>query len=482
MASFTYNQAFELPDSNNLNCDFQCSDIAAMFPSYQDHLTRASRSENRALVNDSANNRLESRDTLGDKTFSLAQESLLAADAFELYGSGDSTSLDPWYDAWTPSFELPLESQTDISSFDAMPDPLATELSMPLQSSLADPPSSVAAAIPSSNSYQPTPDLTECSTPASSSLPNDSRDQSIGVGSKFHTEDQRWHATLSRSRVADRCFLYGVLTTKIYCRPSCASRRPSRKHVRFFPFPGAIEAAERTSLRPCKRCKPDTLGPGNSGVLAVLHTLRNVIAEAFGNRNEGKGEGLKLESLAKSAGLSIFHFHRLFKVTTKVTPADFRTACHALSLQDYLGTYSARRKGVDDCAVHLPPRWSERTARKALGGLNPVEYANGATSLTIEYCCVSSPVGGLEVAYSGDKSTSDVKVHAVVLSQDCSLAISDHFRTSKRSDDCTQRLQQCVRELEEECRDRDVELAADVLSILWRARLWLKLTRDNGLQ
>lgn len=131
--------------------------------------------------------------------------------------------------------------------------------------------------------------------------------------------------------------------------------------------------------------------------------------------------------------------------------------------------------------MNLSSRWSERTARKALGGLSPKEYANGAGSRSIKYCRVSAPAGDLEVAYSRDKSTPNMNVHAVVLLQDFGPQIDNHFRTAKVSEGRTQRLQQCVRELEGKCQDRDAELAADVLSVLWRARLWLKLTHDTGL-
>ena len=174
-------------------------------------------------------------------------------------------------------------------------------------------PNSNAVPITPGNRYQSTLDLTECSTPASLSACNGFHDHKIGSVSSFDVENQRWHATLSRSRRADCYFLYGILTTKIFCRPSCASRRPSRRQVRFFSFPGAIEAAERAMFRPCKRCRPETLGTGNNGVLAISRVLRKIIVETFEKRSEVEEEGLKLESLAKSAGLSISHFHRYSK-------------------------------------------------------------------------------------------------------------------------------------------------------------------------
>ena len=91
-------------------------------------------------------------------------------------------------------------------------------------------------------------------------------------------------------------------------------------------------------------------------------------------------------------------------------------------------------------------------------------------------------MGDLEVAYSRDKISSNLTVHGVVHLQEFNLPISDHFGTSKRSEEYAQCLQERVRELEEKCQDRDIELATDVLSVLWRVRLWLKLTHDSGLR
>lgn len=48
--------------------------------------------------------------------------------------------------------------------------------------------------------------------------------------------------------------LYGVVTTGIYCRPSCPSRAPRPENVRFFADRGEAEAA---GLRACRRCRPD---------------------------------------------------------------------------------------------------------------------------------------------------------------------------------------------------------------------------------
>lgn len=470
-ASFTYNQASDRPASNEFNHIFLNSDIADEGTSNPDHLV---------FVNDFPDDVNDSWDETGDLSCSLAQENGLGLDDFGLHGNEDSTSLDNWCEASGTEFDPPM-FQTGDQSFDPFLDPSAVELPMSWEGHFTDATSYNAIPLNPSKISQPMPDLIERLTPTSLSTPNNSLDASVGSLDKFSTEDQRWHATQSRSRVADRYFLYGVLTTKIFCRPSCASRRPSRRHIVFFSFPRAVGDAKQARFRPCKRCKPETLGTVSTGVLAISQVIRKIVAETFEQRSEAKKGDLKLESLARSAGLSAFHFHRLFKATTQVTPAGFITACHALALQDALSPFLTGGTRQDPNTVKLSPRWSERTARKALGGVSPQEYANGANSRSMEYCRVSAPTGDLEVAYSRDKSISNVNVHAVVILQDCSSQTDNRFKTVDSSEDHAQRLQQCVRELEEKCQDRDAELAADVLSVLWRARLWLKVTQDNVL-
>jgi AraC family transcriptional regulator of adaptative response/methylated-DNA-[protein]-cysteine methyltransferase len=65
-----------------------------------------------------------------------------------------------------------------------------------------------------------------------------------------------WEAVENKDSTADGQFLIGVVTTGIYCRPSCPARRPLRKNVRFYESPAVAEAA---GLRACKRCRPAAL-------------------------------------------------------------------------------------------------------------------------------------------------------------------------------------------------------------------------------
>src|ERR1044071_2742772 len=120
--------------------------------------------------------------------------------------------------------------------------------------------------------------------------------------------DAAWAAVMSRDKAADGRFVTGVLTTGIYCRPSCPARHPKRENVRFFAT-GAEAAA--AGLRPCLRCSPDEV----SREEAALATRSRRLSEAE--------EAPSLEALAAEAGYSPHHFHRLFRRATGVTPAAY---------------------------------------------------------------------------------------------------------------------------------------------------------------
>jgi AraC family transcriptional regulator, regulatory protein of adaptative response / methylated-DNA-[protein]-cysteine methyltransferase len=121
-------------------------------------------------------------------------------------------------------------------------------------------------------------------------------------------EQAAWTAVMSRDRRADGRFVTGVLTTGIYCRPSCAARHPKRANVRFF---AAGREAREAGLRPCLRCKPDEVTREADAMARAFRLIEQAEAPP------------SLADLASAAGYSPHHFHRLFKRATGVTPADY---------------------------------------------------------------------------------------------------------------------------------------------------------------
>lgn len=130
------------------------------------------------------------------------------------------------------------------------------------------------------------------------------------------TSAQRWQAVVKRDATVDS-FVYAVLTTKVYCRPSCSARLARRANVEFYDIPSQ---AEEAGFRPCKRCRP------HSGrTAAQSNPQTTVVYNACEQIREELAAGLKprLQELAAQAGLTSSHFHRVFKKHTGVTPAKY---------------------------------------------------------------------------------------------------------------------------------------------------------------
>lgn len=130
------------------------------------------------------------------------------------------------------------------------------------------------------------------------------------------TSSQRWQA-ITRRDATINSFVYAVLTTKIYCRPSCAARLARRANVQFYDTPSQAEAA---GFRACKRCRPQT-----GGTALANHPQTAIVGKACETIQAELAIGLKprLQDLAAQAGLTPSHFHRVFKKRMGVTPGQY---------------------------------------------------------------------------------------------------------------------------------------------------------------
>jgi AraC family transcriptional regulator, regulatory protein of adaptative response / methylated-DNA-[protein]-cysteine methyltransferase len=134
-------------------------------------------------------------------------------------------------------------------------------------------------------------------------------------------DDVRWHAVISRDATYDGAFVYTVATTGVFCRPSCPSRQAKRGNVAFH---ATIEAARAAGYRACKRCKPDQALPDTDVSAKLSNVCRHI---------EAAETPPKLADLAALAGLSPYHFHRVFKSLTGVTPRAYDAAHRAARLR-----------------------------------------------------------------------------------------------------------------------------------------------------
>ncbi|HYJ20318.1 MAG TPA: Ada metal-binding domain-containing protein, partial [Burkholderiales bacterium] len=142
--------------------------------------------------------------------------------------------------------------------------------------------------------------------------------------SAFSSDEQRWDAVVRRDRSADGHFYYSVRTTGVYCMPSCASRPALRKNVAFH---ATRQEAEAAGFRSCKRCKPDIGGIAANHAAGVARACRLI---------EASEQMPDLDALAAEAGMSRFHFHRVFKSITGLTPKAYAAARRADRVREEL--------------------------------------------------------------------------------------------------------------------------------------------------
>jgi AraC family transcriptional regulator of adaptative response/methylated-DNA-[protein]-cysteine methyltransferase len=192
-----------------------------------------------------------------------------------------------------------------------------------------------------------------------------------------------WEAVSNRDHSFDGIFYVGVLTTGVYCKPSCSARRPLRKNVRFYPTP---KAAERDGLRACLRCRP-LEGPG---------AKPSRIQELCRYIEEHAAEPLTLEELAEKAGLGRFHLQRTFKAAVGLSPKQYQEACRLQSLKGALKQSNDVTGAVYDAGFGSPSRVYERADARL--GMTPKRYRQGGRGSSITYAIVDSPLGLLLIA------------------------------------------------------------------------------------
>jgi len=189
------------------------------------------------------------------------------------------------------------------------------------------------------------------------------------------SETQCWDAIMARDRSFDGRFFFGVVTTGVYCRPSCPSRHPLRRNVRFFELPAE---AEKAGLRPCRRCRPLT------DPAAAIEDLCRFLEEHCDERPD-------LATLAARAGLSRFHLQRTFKAAVGVTPKQYLEAHRVGKLKKELRHAKDVTAAVYEAGFGSASRVYERADSRL--GMTPKQYRQGGGGVAITYAVMESPVG-----------------------------------------------------------------------------------------
>lgn len=198
--------------------------------------------------------------------------------------------------------------------------------------------------------------------------------------------DPRWRAVAARDAAADGKFYYAVKTTGVYCRPSCAARLARPEHVSFY---ATCADAERAGFRACKRCKPKE---------PPLHEVHTATAERICRYIETAREVPTLSELARLAGMSVYHFHRLFKTITGVTPKAYAAAHRAKRLRGELRRGGKVTNAIYDAGYNASSRFYEKS--DALLGMTPAKYRAGGADIDIRFAIGNCLLGAILVAAS----------------------------------------------------------------------------------
>jgi AraC family transcriptional regulator, regulatory protein of adaptative response / methylated-DNA-[protein]-cysteine methyltransferase len=215
---------------------------------------------------------------------------------------------------------------------------------------------------------------------------------------------RRWEAVKNRLRPADGRFVFAVRTTKIYCRPSCPSRRPKPQNVLFFRGP---REAEQAGFRACLRCRPNVASPNGDAARLVQQLCSHIDASLA----ENPETRLTLSELSRSLGVSPHQVERLFQRVLGITPRQFTDARRMAHLKSSLRNGEKVTMATYDAGFGSSSRLYERAPAQM--GMTPAAYRRGGAGMIIAYTIVPCPLGrvlvaatdrGISAVYLGDSS------------------------------------------------------------------------------
>jgi len=204
---------------------------------------------------------------------------------------------------------------------------------------------------------------------------------------KVTTDDPRWSSVVARDKAADGRFYYSVVTTGVYCRPSCTSRRARPENVRFHATPAA---AEKNGFRACRRCRPNGLSLTETNAAKIAKVCRLL---------ERAEELPSLEALAASAGMSTFHFHRTFKAVTGLTPRDYGMAHRTKRVRKTLANSTSVTAAIYEAGYSSNSRFYEGSDQAL--GMTPTRFRDGGAGTAIHFAIGECSLGSILVAQSG---------------------------------------------------------------------------------
>jgi AraC family transcriptional regulator, regulatory protein of adaptative response / methylated-DNA-[protein]-cysteine methyltransferase len=218
-------------------------------------------------------------------------------------------------------------------------------------------------------------------------------------------DDPRWARIVARDKAADGHLWYSVLTTGVYCRPSCPSRTANPKNVRLH---DTLESARATGFRPCKRCNPEGQSLDAENAALIARACRII---------EETDEEPSLEELSDALGRSPSYFHRLFKATTGLTPKDYAAAHRASKVRAGLVSRGTVTEAIYVAGFNSSGRFYEQSTHML--GMTPTQYRAGGMNEEIRFAVGQTSLGAVVVA------SSKKGVAAILLGDDPDKLVQD---------------------------------------------------------
>ena len=193
----------------------------------------------------------------------------------------------------------------------------------------------------------------------------------------------RWAAVIARDRTQDGAFVYGVSTTGVFCKPSCASRQALRTNVHFF---DDADAAEAAGFRACKRCEPRATHSASDRAIAKARAYIEANLDASPS----------LSAVARATGVSASHLQRTFKRAVGVSPREYAAALRADRLKSKLRSGATVSRATFDAGYGASSRAYDAASTQL--GMTPGSYRRGGKGVHIRYVTMATALGRLLVA------------------------------------------------------------------------------------
>ena len=201
-----------------------------------------------------------------------------------------------------------------------------------------------------------------------------------------HNQQIYLQAVSDRNRSFDGAFVFGVRSTKIYCRPSCPARRPKSENIRFFDAPAEAETA---GFRACLRCRPQHEGKDDLQGELIAKVCR--LIEASEDETPPS-----LERLAAELEISPSHLHRTFKTAIGISPREYAQARRAGKFKANVKKNGDVTTAMYDAGYNSSSRLYEKAAEEF--GMTPATYARGGAGAAIFYTIAECSLGKLLIA------------------------------------------------------------------------------------